>query len=58
MIYISQLSASLIFLQIFNSNSKKSDVRVDKTLKWNLILMFFDSTYPTRPSGIVTKYAI
>ena len=38
MIYISQLSASLIFLQIF-IRIQKSDVRLNKILKLNFIVL-------------------
>ena len=41
----------------FYSNSK-SDVRLNKTLKLNFILMIFDTAYPARPFGTVTKYTI
>ena len=54
-IYISQLSMSLFFYKLL-LQVKKIDLRLNKTLK--LVLMFFDSVYPTRPSDTVTKYLI
>ena len=42
----------------YYSQSKKIDVRFNKTLKLKFILMLFDCIYPTRPSYIVTKYTI
>ena len=56
-IYISQLSTSL-FSYKFWFEVKKTDVRLNKTLKLKFTLMLFDSVYPTRPSDTVTKYTI
>ena len=56
-IYISQLTASLFFYKLL-FEVKKIDVRLNKTLKLNFILMFFDSVYPTRPSDTTTKHII
>ena len=54
-IYISQLSASLFFYKLL-FEVKKIDVRLNKILKLNFILMFFDRVYPTRSSDTVTRY--
>ena len=54
-INISQLSSSLFFYKLL-FEVKKIDVRLNKTLKLEFILMLFDSVYPTRPSDTVTKY--
>ena len=56
-IYISKLRALLFFNKLL-IEAKEIDVRLNKTLKLKFILMFFDSVYPTRPSGTVTKYTI
>ena len=56
-IYISQLIMSLFFYKLL-LQVKKIDLRLNKTLKLKLVLMFFDSVYPTRPSDNVTKYFI
>ena len=56
-IYILQLSTSLCFCE-FLFKVKKTDVRLNKTLKLKFMLMLFDSVYLTRPSNIVTKYTI
>ena len=56
-IYISQLSTSLFFYQLL-FELKKTDVKLNKTLKSKLMLTFFDSVYLTRPSNTVTKYTI
>ena len=56
-IYISQLSASLLFYKLL-FEVKKIDVRLNNTLKLKFILVFFDSVYPTRPSDTVTKYTV
>ena len=56
-IYISKLRAPLFFNKLL-IEAKEIDVRLNKTLKLKFILMFFDSVYPTRPSGTVTKYTI
>ena len=56
-IYISQLSTSLFFYKLL-FEVKKIDVRLNKILKLNFILMFFDRVYPTRASDTVTRYTI
>ena len=33
-------------------------MKLNKTLKLKIILTFFDSVYPTRPSDTVAKYTI
>ena len=55
--YISQFRTSLFFYKLL-FKIKKIDVRFNKTLKLNFILMLFDRVYPTRPSDTVTRYAI
>ena len=54
--YISQLNKSFFSYKLL-FEFKKIDVRLNKTLKLKFIL-FFDSVYPKRPSGTVTKYTI
>ena len=56
-IYISQLSSSLFFYKLL-FKFKKIDVRLNKTLKLKVILMFFDSIYSIRPSYTVIKYTV
>ena len=56
-IYISQLSTSLCFYKVL-FEVKKTDVRLNKTLKLKFILMLFDSVDLTRSSDTVTKYII
>ena len=46
----------LSFSTTYYSKSKKIDVRLNKTLKLEFILTFFDDVYLTRPSDTVTKY--
>ena len=56
-IYISQLSASLFFYKLL-FEVRKIDIRLNKTLKFKFVLMFFDSVYPIRPFDTVTKYTV
>ena len=56
-IYTSQLSTTLFFYNLL-FKVKKIDVRLDKTLKLNFILMFFDIVYSTSLLDTVTRYTI
>ena len=56
-IYISLLSTSSCFYKVL-FRAKKTDARLNKTLKLKFILMLFDSVYPPRPSDTVTKYTV
>ena len=56
-IYISQLRKSLFFYKLlFEVN--KIDVRLNKILTLNFILIFFDRVYLTHPSDTETRYTI
>ena len=56
-IYISLLSTSSCFYKVL-FRAKKTNARLNKTLKLKFILMLFDSVYPPRPSDTVTKYTV
>ena len=56
-IYKSRFNTSLFSYKLL-FEVQKIDARLNKTLKLKLMLMLFDSVYPTRPSNTLTKYTI